>query len=101
MVTVNDLGGASTVTVTDLTSGEQVDVTVATGLVAAAAFATYTHDQASAASVWTITHNLGAKPSVTVVDTADQVCIGTVEYLSLNTVRVTFSAPFSGKAYLN
>jgi len=61
----------------------------------------YTHSQASASSTWTITHNLGKYPSVTVVDSGLNVQIGEILYNSLNQVTVTFAASFSGFAYLN
>lgn len=63
--------------------------------------ATYTHVQASPAAAWFITHGLGRRPSVTVVDTAGTVVIGGVAYTSDDTVTVTFSGAFSGAAYLN
>lgn len=59
------------------------------------------HNQSSASAQWTITHNLGKYPSVSVVDTSDAEVIGEVEYLSDTQLTVKFSAPFSGKAYLN
>lgn len=52
-------------------------------------------------SIWEITHNLGKKPSVTVVDSGDSVVVGEVEYINLNSVRLTFAGAFSGKAYFN
>ena len=61
----------------------------------------YTHKQAQAAKVWTIAHNLGKRPAVTVVDSAGTVVIGEVDYLDDNTVRLTFCAAFSGTAYCN
>ena len=52
-------------------------------------------------ATWNITHNLGKFPSVSVVDTADQLMYGDTEYINENSLTITFSAPFSGKAYLN
>lgn len=69
--------------------------------VAAIADKNYVHEQGSAATVWTVTHNLGKYPSVAVVDSAETVIIGQIEYLSSNQVRLTFSAGFAGKAYFN
>jgi len=60
----------------------------------------YTHDQSTPSSVWTITHELNRRPSVSVVDTADSLVEGAVDYVSLNQLTITFNAPFSGKAYL-
>ena len=63
--------------------------------------ATYTHTQASAASSWVIAHNLGRRPSVTIVDSGGNVQIGDVLYNSDNQITVNFSAAFGGYAYLN
>ena len=52
-------------------------------------------------SVWDITHDLDKYPSVTIVDSAGSVVIGDITYTSKSTLTVTFSAAFSGKAYLN
>ena len=60
----------------------------------------HVHSQASASNVWTINHALGGYPSVTVVDTASTTVIGEVSYISTSQVRVSFTAPFSGYAYL-
>jgi hypothetical protein len=62
---------------------------------------TYTHSQGVASDTWIITHNLGCKPSVTIVDSGGNVQIGEVLYNNDNQVTVTFSASFSGYAYLN
>ena len=61
----------------------------------------YQHDQAIAASSWSISHNLGKYPSVTVVDSAGDVVVGEVNYVNNNSVTITFSSAFSGKAFLN
>lgn len=62
---------------------------------------TYTHTQATAQLTWTIEHNLGKRPSVTVVDGSDNVVIGDIKYIDDNKITITFSAESSGKAYLN
>jgi hypothetical protein len=61
----------------------------------------YVHVQGTAAPSWTIAHNLGKYPSVSVVDSAGSWWIGDVTYININTVRVDFGAGFSGKAFLN
>ncbi len=63
--------------------------------------ATYVHNQNSAQTTWEITHNLNSHPSVTVVDSAGTVVYGEISYNSDIKITLTFSAPFSGKAYLN
>ena len=62
---------------------------------------TYTHNQAVPSASWVINHNLGRKPSVTVIDSAGDECAGLVDYTSSNSLTLTFSAAFSGYAYLN
>jgi hypothetical protein len=84
-----------------VTSGAASGLTIQSGGVAPATHNTYTHSQASAASTWTIVHNLACKPSVTIVDSSGNVQIGEVLYDSDNQVTVTFAAAFSGYAYLN
>jgi ABC-type transport system substrate-binding protein len=56
--------------------------------------------QNTASDVWTITHNLGYRPSVTLYDTAGDLIFGEVVYPDENTVRVHFSAPTPGGASL-
>ncbi len=72
-----------------------------TSLISIVGGSTYVHTQSSPSATWSISHNLGRRPSVTVVDSAGTVVIGEVTYLSDNTLRVEFSAGFSGQAYLN
>lgn len=61
----------------------------------------YTHVQGTAEATWEVTHNLNKRASVTVVDSTDNVVIGEIEYLTMNTVRLKFAGAFSGKAYFN
>jgi hypothetical protein len=62
---------------------------------------TYVHTQGVPEAVWTVSHNLGKRPSVTVVDSAEEVVVGAVKYLDDYTVEVAFSGAFAGKAYIN
>lgn len=57
--------------------------------------------QSSAASVWTINHNMGKYPSVTIVDTANDEVEGQVNHVSNTQLTITFSAPVAGKAFMN
>ena len=61
----------------------------------------YVHNQNTSSSVWVIPHNLNKFPSVTVVDSAGTIIIGEIDYTNINNVTLTFSAAFSGVAYLN
>lgn len=60
----------------------------------------HVHTQSTPSATWTITHTLGGKPSVMVVDSASTVVIGEVSYISNSQVEVSFTTPFSGYAYL-
>ena len=90
-------------------SGSSGDILTSTGTatewsnaaVSYATVATYTHSQSSAASTWSITHSLGKFPSVTVIDSSNNVVLGKVTYTNNNALTVNFTAAFSGTAYLN
>jgi len=62
---------------------------------------TYVHYENTPNIEWTVTHNMNKYPSVTVVDSAGSIVEGAVDYLSLNSCRITFCGAFSGKAYFN
>lgn len=62
---------------------------------------TYVHKQIIASAEWVITHNLGRYPSVTTVDSTGREYEGDVSYDNDRRLRIVFSAPFSGEAYLN
>lgn len=57
--------------------------------------------QSSPDTVWSITHNLGKKPSITIMDDSGNMLIPDITYVDDNTVRLTFNTPMSGVAYLN
>lgn len=61
----------------------------------------YTHTQLAAASTWNIVHNLGKYPSVTIVDSGNNQVIGDVQFIDINTLTITFTSAFGGKAYIN
>jgi hypothetical protein len=75
-------------------------VTVTTGSIGTGTTRRYIHAQGSASDSWNIEHNLGGRPQVTIVDSAGTVVYGEIQYLSNTQIRVLFSAPFSGNAYL-
>jgi len=67
---------------------------------------TYVHIQSSTSNTWVINHNLHRFPSVTVVDTSDNIVQGKVIYNSDKQLTITFfnagsALAFQGKAYLN
>ena len=60
----------------------------------------YVHNQPIASATWTINHNLGGNPTAVVQDSAGTTCEGNFSYPSLNQMIITFSAAFSGVAYV-
>jgi hypothetical protein len=61
----------------------------------------YAHTQGTASATWTINHNLDFYPNVTVVDSGGTIVEGEISYTTRNQVVLTFTAAFSGKAYLS
>lgn len=62
---------------------------------------TFEWDQSSPAMVWTIPHNLGRYPSVTLVDSAGAEFLADVKYIDNNIVQITSASAVAGRAYLN
>lgn len=61
----------------------------------------YVHNQQVPLDTWTVVHNLGKYPAITVVDSAQEVVVGEAKYIDENTVELKFGGSFSGKAYFN
>lgn len=61
----------------------------------------YVHTQNTPSTTWTINHGLQFVPNITVVDSAGTVVEGSYDYPNANTVVLSFSGAFSGKAYLS
>jgi hypothetical protein len=66
-----------------------------------AAAQAYVHNQATPAVTWTIDHPLSFRPNITVVDSANAQVEGDVQYTSATQIVLTFTAAFSGIAYLS
>ena len=60
----------------------------------------YVHTQSLPSSVWTINHNLNGQPTAVVLDSSGAQYEGTFSYPSNNQMTITFSAGFSGTAYV-
>jgi len=57
--------------------------------------------QATAATIWSIVHNLPFRPNVSAVDsTGREILPGDVDYPDGSSVVLTFSAAVGGEAYL-
>lgn len=61
----------------------------------------YAHTQSVASATWSVNHNLGKYPSVTVVLSTGQKGYGDVTYVDENNLTISFKGAESGKAYMN
>jgi hypothetical protein len=62
---------------------------------------TFYFTQNTPSTLWTIIHNLGKYPSVTVLDTSYRQVFATVTYPTISQVNVHFAQPMMGTATLN
>lgn len=60
----------------------------------------FTHLQSVADTVWTINHNLGMRPAVTILDTGGNEVEADVVHLSSNQLVIRFAIPVAGLARL-
>lgn len=60
----------------------------------------YVHTQNTPSATWTINHNLNGHPTAVVHDSAGTQCEGTFSYPSTDTMIISFTAAFSGVAYI-
>jgi len=60
----------------------------------------YSHNQSVGSDRWTVQHNLGFKPSVTVLDTSNNEVYAEIQHSSNNQLDVRFKNAQTGKAYL-
>ena len=85
-------------------TGTSAQVLLADGTVGSLAGSgdlSYIHIQSAALSTWSISHGMGKFPSITVVDSGNSVVVGSSNMVDNNNLTITFTASFSGKAYLN
>lgn len=61
----------------------------------------YEHPQTIAAAVWTVPHNLGRHPSVSVTDHLGNLVIADTQYIDTNIVQITHGTAMTGWAYCN
>lgn len=61
----------------------------------------YRFIQATAATVWDITHTIPYRPAVTVVDSAGEIIVPDIQFISDVQIRLVFSAEVAGEAYLS
>lgn len=60
----------------------------------------YTHTQNTPTATWVIVHNLGNFPTALVYDSSGSQCEGSIVQDTINQMTITFSAAFSGVAYI-
>lgn len=94
------IGGITTTTSSVAIKQPSINVSVG-GVIGGGDDAHYVHNQEMVSTTWTVEHNLNKYPSVTVVDSGDNVLYTEIEYIDLNTLEVRFEASTSGKAYMN
>jgi hypothetical protein len=61
----------------------------------------YVHTQNTVSNVWVINHNLDMRPNYTVVDSGGSQVEGAGAWPDRNTLIISFTAAFSGSAYLS
>lgn len=61
----------------------------------------YSHVQGADSTIWTIEHNLGFYPAVTVFMSSGDTVEGAIEHQDTNNLTITFSVAISGTAYLS
>lgn len=72
------------------------------GIDVSSSTSSYLHNQAIAASIWTVTHNLGYKPGgIFVEDSSGEYWMGDIFHVNNNEFTITFSASFGGKVYVS
>lgn len=95
---IDETGDTPTVVVTKTETEESFNLDFAFSGISSS---TYIHNQIEPSDTWTISHNLGKYPSVSVVDTSGTIVAGDVNYVDNNRLTISFIGAFSGKAYLN
>lgn len=60
-----------------------------------------THTQVTPAITWSVTHNLGFNPAVTILDSGGTLVEGALVFNTINTLTITLSSAISGIAYMS
>ena len=56
----------------------------------------YEHEQTAPASEWTVTHNLGKRPNVSVIDSDGEEVLVEVDHIDMNTIHILWPTPSTG-----
>jgi hypothetical protein len=92
------------VTATDIIftpTSEITSTTVQAAIEEVRAKSKYVHTQGAPSTTWSVTHNLKFYPNVSIVDSALSHVMGEVTYINENSLTVSFTSAFSGKAFLS
>jgi hypothetical protein len=104
-IEINSGGGTTISGITTTTSSvaiKQPSVNVSVGgVIGGGSDAHFVFAQSTVSKTWNIEHNLNKYPSVTIIDSGDNVLFTEIEYTDKNNVVVRFEASTSGKAYMN
>lgn len=61
----------------------------------------YTFEQQSNSALWTINHNLGYRPSTSIIDYGNNNIEADIAHIDANTLTISFATGASGYAYLS
>jgi hypothetical protein len=61
----------------------------------------FTYEQQSSSTIWTITHNLGYRPAVFITDYTKNTLEGDISHTNNNALVITFTDSVVGYAYLS
>lgn len=102
-IVVNVIDGPDTITSTIIEEVIQVSIDGIMGPIGPRGLpgASYRHVQSSPSALWTVAHDLGYRPAVTVEDSGGTVVIGDVVHVDANHLTITFGAAFGGYANLS
>ena len=104
-IEINTGGGTTISGITTTTSSvavKQPSINVSVGgVIGGGSDAHFVFAQEQNSDEWVIEHNLNKHPSVTIVDSGNNIVYAEVEYTDLNNLIIRFNSNNSGKAYLN
>ena len=104
-IEINTGGGTTISGITTTTSSvavKQPSINVSVGgVIGGGSDAHFVFAQEQNSDEWEVEHNLNKYPSVTIVDSGNNIVYAEVEYTNLNNLIIRFNSGNSGKAYLN
>lgn len=92
--TLQNVGDSATATTPETAAPQVTQITQVIS-------ANYTHTQSTALATWTVNHNLGFKPAVTVLTLGGVEMWAEITHVSNNQVSIGFDSPITGQAILS